>query len=421
MATLAPTPPPLPPQPLLTVRPRKVEALAPHPRGPGTALAVAASALGGNVWDGQVTVLLPGSEGGGAGGAHCSLRLRDTVTSAAWADDETLCVGGDGGDVAVYVRSPAGLAGAAGGAQAAFQSAGALEYHDDAVSAIARVPGTPLGAALAVASWDGSLSLWDARPQQGARVPAAVLQAHHAAPIHAMAPHPFPSGVAGGAEVASGGGCLVASGGDDCRVHVAALGGPPGWRGVQAELGWAPAVRTRTRVSAAAWACCAPSAAEGGAPAGAPWALLVGQEDGTLALHDLRSVGQLQLPAEEEGAGGGWGDDARAVHRPLATLHVHAAPVRAVAVAACPAGGGLLVASGGDDGAIHLSRLALEPGASPGALQPRVTTARLPGGAHTDYVRALAWVPSTGGAGGLALLSGGWDGLVVRHEALPAV
>lgn len=210
-----------------------------------------------------------------------------------------------------------------------------------------------------------------------------------------------------------GGGVLVASGGDDCRVHVAALGSG-GHRVSSGAV--AAAVRTRHRVTSLAWACSGAPADGGGStgdqqqhsPAGGSGGgsgngaqLLVGQEDGSLAAFDLRA---LRVEPESSAASAG---DARRVHVPVFSLPGHHAGVRSLAVgwAACREGGRgapptLLCASGGDDGVIRLASLQPE---APWLGQQRVA-------AHHDFVRALAWAGDCG-----SLLSGGWDGAVLEH------
>lgn len=122
---------------------RKVEQLAQN--ASGSCIALASSSIGGNIWDGEVSVLFADKEG------RCTLSHRNSLTGVAWVDSDTLCVSSDGGDVTVYARSNANLSAAASGFQAAFQVVGSLEYHDDVVSCIAFAP---LGRLVAT-SWDG--------------------------------------------------------------------------------------------------------------------------------------------------------------------------------------------------------------------------------------------------------------------------
>lgn len=104
-------------------------------------LAVASSAHGGDVWDGELALLRAAT---GAVGAR--LAQRNSVAAVAWTGSDHVALGGDGGDVTVYAASRGG------GAPAAL--AATLDFHDDAVSALGAVPGAP--AQLVAASWDGS-------------------------------------------------------------------------------------------------------------------------------------------------------------------------------------------------------------------------------------------------------------------------
>lgn len=126
---------------------RGVEGLAQRPQlGDASTpeLAIVASAHGGNIWDGEL-VLVP------LAGAQPAEPLvvapqRNSVTAVAWADAAHLCVASDGGDVAVYELSDA--------LPRSLRAAASLEYHDDVVSAVSAVPGSP--GHVVAASWDGS-------------------------------------------------------------------------------------------------------------------------------------------------------------------------------------------------------------------------------------------------------------------------
>ena len=145
-------------------RRRAVESLCLRPALAGPALlAVGSSALGGNTWDGEVTLLgAPSASAAASGGSGslpacapsplllAELLQRDTVTAVAWAaGGGHLCVASDSGDVGVYAvpSEPARL-----GVTPA-RAVAALEYHDDIVACCAGVAGAP--AAVVTASWDG--------------------------------------------------------------------------------------------------------------------------------------------------------------------------------------------------------------------------------------------------------------------------
>lgn len=246
------------------------------------------------------------------------------------------------------------------------------------------------------------MSIWNPREP---RLPITAVPGHHAAPIHALAVHPA-SQAAGFDDVSTSGGFIVASGGDDCRVHVATVIGSSVGPVSGSGRGWGHAVRTRHRVSCLGWAC----AAQAQGCVGGASLILVGQEDGSLSIYDLKSP-RLE-PA------GPW-DDERRVHVPVKVVHKHAAPVRAVAVTSSPDGGSVLVASGGDDGVIMVSRLQ-----DAGTESPSPIAAPVRIGGHSDYVRALTWLdaPAVAAAGSqprLRLLSGGWDGRVLQHDLDP--
>ena len=134
------------PPPRLVARvARGVDGLAVRPRGGATAaagspdVAVASSAHGGDVWDGELALLRAAT---GAVGAR--LAQRNGVAAVAWTGSDHVALAGDGGDVTVYALAP-------GAAPAA---AATLDFHDDAVSALGAVPGAPTR--LVAASWDGS-------------------------------------------------------------------------------------------------------------------------------------------------------------------------------------------------------------------------------------------------------------------------
>ena len=238
-----------------------------------------------------------------------------------------------------------------------------------------------------------SLALWDLGSP---RSPSAVLPFASGGArcgVHALA-------VAGGLG-AGASRCLVALGGDDCAASVLEL--------AAGRAAVAMRVRQGSRVTALAWAGAGggDAAAGGGggdaggdsaaaAAAATPHELLVGCEDGGLALFDVRAL--------REGPGG--------AHAPLARLSPHRGALRALALRADGA-----LATGGDDGLIALHQLAqARAGGGGEAPAPPLRTLT----AHTDFVRALAWatpgVWAPGGGG--ALLSGGWEGAVMVHTGV---
>lgn len=235
------------------------------------------------------------------------------------------------------------------------------------------------------------MALWDVGAP---RVPlAALAPLHPGGAVHALAAY------GGGALAASSAGAVTASGGTDCRVHVADLARGGGGGGSNDAV--LAGIRTAHAVTALAWL-----------PA-LDTQLAVGTEDGGVAVYDVRA---LRLQAQSQGGGSVGGSDRR-LHAPLARLPGHKGAVHALAAVAAPAstapdggGGGVLLASGGDDGAVRVTAYSGGTGAP---LLPPVDVR-----AHGDYVRALAWAAAPQQQQPLALLSGGWDGAVLRHAVV---
>jgi WD40 repeat protein len=246
-----------------------------------------------------------------------------------------------------------------------------LAHHHDVVSSVVLMAwgegSSGAAARVAVASWDGSVTVWDpAAP----RAPAVVLSGHTAPVLCAAA-----------SSSSSAGGSRLASGGRDCAVRV--------WSPSQ-QASAATVIRTATPATSLAWL------------PGSDSLLAAGLEDGSVLLFDLRRLGAAVTAALPPTLA------SVTQHAPLLALAAHAAPVGAL-VARSTAEGAIVI-SGGDDANIHVTPLS---GVAAGSASLSGAGTRVLAG-HKDYVRALAWADLGAGAGP-QLLSGGWDKTVVLH------
>lgn len=316
-----------------------IDAFAPH--ADGERVAVAASALTGNVWDGAVLLLkcagaepeLVGSLARGAG-----------VADVAWLGAETVVSGDDAGDVSLWpcaaLSAAAPASADAEALDAALEPTAKFGGHTGAVTCVCATESPRQQ--LASGSLDGTVMVWETGVAREA-------------PLHTL-PH---------------------------RVRAEP------WRDVQ--------------VRALCWA--------------APATLASAASDGAVRLWDVRAPSPLAAQVQAAPvalrslcptAGGGGGGlfvgteagevvelDCRsascAVMRRAATFP---APVGSLAVA--PG----IVAAGADDGSVAL----LDVSNSLSTVRKFAP--------HTDFVRALCWLPRTDWP---SLLSGGWDRKILLH------
>jgi WD40 repeat protein len=358
-----------PAQHVLFTAQRQVDALAirPVPAGaPAGHVAVLSSALEGNTWDGEVRII----DAAHPGCTYAEAAMPTGVTSGAWLPGgDVLAVGTDGGDV-LFLHASRGPA-----VTAQIKQVQRLACHHEVVSAVVLLSpaGATHGAAprVAAASWDGTVSVWDAAVPQA---PVAVLSGH-AAPVYAAAASPV------------SGSALLATGGRDCAVRL--------WEPVR-QADAVTVIRTATPALSVAWL---PSS---------DVMLAAGCEDGSVSVFDVRRLGQVATSAVPPTL------VTVTQHTPLLELQPHTAPVYALAAQETAAG--TLLVSGGDDAAIHVNHLASGSG---GALGGPGTGVRLAAASsrlvvHKDYVRALLWADLGAGVGP-QLLSGSWDKTVTLH------
>lgn len=391
--------------------PRPIDAIATTATSP--LAAVACSALEGNIWDASIHVF----DYSGSPAQIATLQLDTGASSIAWTARSTLAVGADDGDILLLSLPPASAWSPT--AQLSMAASGRLSVHDAGVTHVACLP-TPSSATssggstgssgggggssdLLSASVDGTLALWAldaAHPTLAARA------ASHSADGRGV------TAVCTGALVACGGGDGLVTLWDTRSRALQRVGClsvfEPG---------------RRCTVSSLAWCGSGAVDGDGGAPV-----LAVGSEDGYVTLHDTRRMSSGTGTSTV--AASGVADITGSLRYGLAPKH--AAPV--CALLAHPAAPNLLVV-GSDDTSLACYDLSApsttgEPRHAPvpvelqhsgpgAAREGTVSGPPLQGGytkrllGHTDYVRALAWLPNSGARP--TLLSGGRDGLLLKH------
>jgi WD40 repeat protein len=261
---------------------------------------------------------------------------------------------------------------------------GVLAEHSDIASCCAPCSG---GDAVVTGSWDRTVKLWSigsltAAQQQPSKqaVAAAAADADrssqrtftgHCARVTAVA-----------CSSAAGAAALIASASADCSVRL--------WDArARSSSGQTHKVALPTAPLSLVWSPCEEHM------------LAAGCEDGSVAFIDTRKSAQQQQ--QQQGA--------PPLPQLLATHALHRTAVTRLAWSTAASATGGVLAAVCDDCSVAV--LQLRGGA--GAPQQEQSSSRLK--AHSDYVRALAWVPQQ--QQGSVLVSGGWDGALCSYTLAP--
>ena len=323
-------------------------------------VALAASSLTGDLWDGSV-VLVAGDAVTG------TMPTKAGVTDVAWLGAEILVAGDDLGNLTAW-QLPS--------AEVAVEPMLELGEHQEGVTCLASSRGT---LRVASASADGTARVWMAvQGSSGSHVlqHTSNLASWRKCPVHTVTWLPEPEGLATGAS--------------DGVLRLWDL------RASQ------PLVGRSSPVDAPLLAAAVGSAES---------QLLTGCEAGRVMLFDRRrlatpiatdQVGCLaahaptELPHRTCSSRG----RSRSVHRHFRALQVHQAAVTSLALSS---GDAPMLATSSED---HSAAL-LDPRDL--ACTTRVTE-------HTDFVRCAAWAPAAASGGRPGLLTAGWDKRLLHHD-----